>query len=72
MLAPKAISPACWGGAGYSEAAVKTGCFVVVDENVSRSIAKAAFGTRCLVSGGVSTISENVDNNYLVYYKFLH
>lgn len=39
----------------------KTGCLVGVDEEVSRSIANTAFGTRCLAGGGVSTISENTD-----------
>lgn len=45
----------------------KTGCLVVVDEKVSRSIANMTFETCCLVCGGISTVSRNTDSNYLVH-----
>jgi hypothetical protein len=45
----------------------KIGCLVVVGEKVSLSIAITTFGARCLVSGGISTISKNTDSNYLVH-----
>lgn len=45
----------------------KTGCLVVVDEQVSGSIANMTFETCCLVGGGVSTISKNADGNHLVH-----
>ena len=68
LMAPKKLFRACWGGTGILRSSgEKTGCLVVVDEEVSRSIANTAFGTRCLANGGVSTISENIDNNYLVH-----
>jgi hypothetical protein len=68
LMAPKKLFRACWGGTGILRSSgEKTGCLVVVDDKVSRSIAITTFGAPCLASGGVSTISKNTDSNYLVH-----